>query len=30
MKDGKIAEMGTYDELMEKQDILSELVHGAK
>jgi ABC-type multidrug transport system fused ATPase/permease subunit len=30
MKDGKIVEMGTYDELMETKGIFSELAHGAK
>jgi len=30
MKDGKIIEMGTYDELMDKQGVLRELVDGKK
>ena len=30
MKDGKIIEMGAYDELMDKQGILRELVDGKK
>jgi ABC-type bacteriocin/lantibiotic exporter with double-glycine peptidase domain len=30
MKGGKIIEMGTYDELMAKQGVLSELVDGKK
>ena len=30
MKGGKIIEMGTYDELMDKQGVLRELVDGKK
>ena len=30
MKGGKIIEMGTYDELMDKQGVLHELVDGKK
>jgi ABC-type multidrug transport system fused ATPase/permease subunit len=30
MKDGKIIEMGAYDELMDKQGVLRELVDGKK
>jgi ABC-type multidrug transport system fused ATPase/permease subunit len=30
MKSGKIEEMGTYDELMEKKGLLYELVTGSK
>jgi len=30
MKDGKIAEMGSYEELMKKEGVLHELVRGKK